>query len=312
MKKYLLKIALFFALMFVIDMVCGWAFGLLRNMARSGQTFKNEYIYRECDDDILILGSSKADHHYLPSVFEDSLGLTCFNAGEMGCGIIPAYIRYNMVRKRHKPKLVLYEVTPSYDYLQDNDYSSYLGVIRQYAYIDLVRKVIIDFSDRFEGFKIISSLYRNNSKLMMNIKNVFSKPDQWKGYEPLYGKLSRSETLDTIQKDFSVDSLKWSYMLKLAQEIMADSVQLIYIISPVYKGGGNGMSEEYAPIVSLCEKHNLPLINNLSLKQFECDKEYYQDEVHLNHNGAICYSQFVVGQIKKLDCGSQLIFRTNP
>ena len=107
MKKYLLKIALFFALMAVIDVACGWIFGILRSKARGGQTHKNEYISNVCEDDILILGSSKADHHYVPSVFEDSLGLTCYNAGEMGCGIIPAYVRYKMVSQRHKPKLYL-------------------------------------------------------------------------------------------------------------------------------------------------------------------------------------------------------------
>ena len=166
MKKYLLKIALFFALMAVIDVVCGLVFDILRSKARGGQTRKNEYINNICEDDILILGSSKADHHYVPSVFEDSLGLTCYNAGEMGCGIIPAYIRYKMVSKRHALKLVIYELTPDYDYLRDDGYSQYLGVIRPYANQSTVKETYLDFSDDLEGLRLLSSMYRNNSKLI--------------------------------------------------------------------------------------------------------------------------------------------------
>ena len=82
---------------------------------------------------IIILGSSHAVRHYVPSVIQDSLGLTCYNCGEPGCGIIPAYARYKMVAERNKPKLVIYEVTPGYDYLVSDDYSKYLGKVRQYS-----------------------------------------------------------------------------------------------------------------------------------------------------------------------------------
>ena len=84
MKKFLVKVVLFFVIAAVLDVIFGWGFDLLRGKARGGQTHKNEYIANDCVDDILILGSSKADHHYVPSVFEDSLGLSCYNAGEMG------------------------------------------------------------------------------------------------------------------------------------------------------------------------------------------------------------------------------------
>ena len=212
MKRYFLKIALFFAFVAVIDICCNWGFQSLRCNAHSGQTYKNEYLYRECEDDILILGSSKAAHHYVPSIFEDSLAMTCYNAGEMGCGIIPAYVRYKMVSKRHKPKLVIYEVTPRYDFLKDDGYSTYLGVIRQYTGDNVVRNVYLEFSDDLEGIRLLSNMYRNNSKIISNVKDVLSDSDTYRGYEPLYGRLSpdtkRIKFVDTSEIKIEIDSLK--------------------------------------------------------------------------------------------------------
>lgn len=271
MKKFLLKVALFFVLVAVLDVICGWGFDILRSKARGGQTHKNEYIANECVDDILILGSSKADHHYVPSVFEDSLGLTCYNAGGMGCGIIPAYVRYKMVSERKKPKLVIYEVTPGYDYLVDNGYSSYLGVIRQYTDNKMVRDVYIDFSDELEGLRLVSNMYHNNSKLIMNVKDLLAKSDEFKGYEPLYGKMStpKNNSAEKANETVSVDTLKWSYMERLVEKTKKDSVPLVFIISPSY---GGKLSADYEPIIQFCKKNGIPLIDNIGNLSFVSNK----------------------------------------
>lgn len=297
MKKFLLKVALFFLLVAVLDVICGWGFDILRSKARGGQTHKNEYIANECVDDILILGSSKADHHYVPSVFEDSSGLTCYNAGEMGCGIIPAYVRYKMVSERKKPKLVIYEVTPGYDYLVDDGYSSYLGVIRQYTGNKMVRDVYIDFSDELEGLRLLSNMYRNNSKLIMNAKDLLAKPDEFKGYEPLYGKMGtpKDNKEEKANEAVSVDTLKWFYMERLVKETKKDSVPLLFVISPTYSGE---LSTKYESVVELCEKYNIPLINNTGSAFFLNNNKLFQDGTHLNHTGAVAYSQMVVPQIE--------------
>ena len=221
--------------MALIDVGCGWAFNLLRSRARGGQTFKNEYVIYHCSDDILILGSSRADHHYVPKVFEDSLGECCYNAGEMGCGIIPAYVRYKMVSNRHKPRLVIYEVTPEYDYLKDNSYSSYLGVIRQYVGDKMIRDVYLDFSNELEGMRLMSNLYRNNSKIVTNVKDFMTQSNPYKGYEPLFGifhpRQRVSNTMGNIIT-YEIDSLKLSYVEKLICATKNDNVPLVFMMSP--------------------------------------------------------------------------------
>ena len=301
MKKYLLKIALFFALMAVIDVACGWAFGILRSKLKGGRSYKNEYINNICEEDIMVLGSSKADHHYVPSVFEDSLGLSCYNAGEMGCGIIPAYVRYKIVSIRHKPKLVLYEVTPKYDYLQDNGYSHYLGVIRPYASDPIIKPVYLDFSDNIESLRLLSNMYRNNSCIINVLKDLLKPSPDEKGYEPLFGTINSKLVNKDIQEEDAheiiIDPLKYKYVEKLIEDTKKDHVPLVFIISPSVRQV-NDVSD-YEPMFELCQKHSVPLINNIACDSFVGESKYYQDWTHLNHKGAIVYSHYVVSQIIK-------------
>lgn len=302
MKKFILKVTLFFVFAAVIDVLCGWGFDWLRSKAHGGQTYKNEYVSKFCKDDIIILGSSKADHHYVPRVFEESLGLNCYNAGEMGCGIIPGFIRYKQVVSRHKPKLVIYEVTPRYDYLDDNGYANYLGTIRQYTYTKVVRDVYLDFSDEFEKIRLMSGMYRNNSKLVDNLKDILFPAPSNKGYEPLFGTMVYNPSNiknNNERKAVTVDSLKLAYVEKLIFDCRLNDIPLLFIISPTLYGGE--VSEEYSIIFNLCSHHKVPILNNWNSPLITGIGEYFQDGLHLNNNGAVQYSKLVVHQIEHLN-----------
>ena len=58
---------------------------------------RDNYICDKSVDDILIFGSSRAVHHYNSSMIEDSLGMSCYNCGDDGNGIILSYGRLSMI-----------------------------------------------------------------------------------------------------------------------------------------------------------------------------------------------------------------------
>lgn len=301
MKSFLLKICLFFAIVVVMDLAFGKVFDLLRSKAQGGRTYKNEYVFNHCKDDILVLGSSRASHHYVPSVIEDSLGLTCYNAGEEGCGIIPAYVRYRLVADRKKPKLVIYEITPGYDYLTDHGgYSSYLGAIRQYADRKEVRDMYLDFSDEFEPVRLLSRMYRNNSCVIKNIKDIVRPTPNNKGYDPLLGVINpQGKGKANSQNNLiSMDSLKLSYIERLIKETRSDGVALAFFISPFFNEQDDLV--DYEPITALSGKYGIPIINNADNKQFVGVAEFFQDYTHLNNDGAVAYTQYIIPQISDL------------
>ena len=298
MKKFIVKIGIFFLLVAIIDVVCGFGFDFLRSHAKGGSTAKQYYISEKCEDDILILGSSKADRHYVPSVIMDSLGVTCYNCGEPGCGIIPAYARYKMVAERHKPKLVIYEVTPNYDYFVADDYSKYLGRVRQDTDKESVKELYSVFGDDLEKVRQLSNMYRNNSAILHNAMDIFASSDKYFGYEPLFGVLkSESKSSNMKKNEHVLDTLKYSYVEKLFAQIIEDDVPLVCMISPQPYPNDEELAS-FEPAIRLCQKYDIPFIDNRKMDIFAGNKSCFQDFTHLNHTGAIAYTQQIIPTIK--------------
>lgn len=306
MRKYLLKIAFFFALMAVIDVVSGFAFQFFTSKAKYGDTYKNNYIANISTDDVIILGSSHAARHYVPSVIQDSLGLSCYNCGEPGCGIIPAYARYKMIAERKKPRLVIYEATPGYDYFVSDDYSKYLGRIRQYSNKEAVAEMYETLGDDLEPMRLMSSLYRNNSNIVQNIMDLVVPSKNNYGYEPLYGKItkeaveSRKET--QVEKDIKsreIDSLKLSYVERLFADTKSNGVSIICIVSPSFCSRAEEEKGDYLPVIELCKKYNIPYVDYDNYEGITGEMELFQDFGHMNDKGARIFTASLTPFLKQ-------------
>ena len=91
MKKYIVRIILFFAIVVLVDFVVGWAGDYLQTHAKGGDTKAINDLVKKDQHDILILGSSRAHHHYDTPFLSDTLNLDVYNAGYDGNGVILAY-----------------------------------------------------------------------------------------------------------------------------------------------------------------------------------------------------------------------------
>lgn len=114
-----------------LDLLSGFIFREMTNKAKGGDTARNEYIAHKVDAPILIFGSSRAIHHYVPKIFRDSLGIDCYNCGQDGMGIILFYGRYKMITQRYIPKVIVYDVLSGFDLEQGDNYS-YIGWLKPY------------------------------------------------------------------------------------------------------------------------------------------------------------------------------------
>ena len=299
MKRYLTLIAVFFALVAVVDVCCGFGFDYLKSHAKGGETYKHYYIAEKCEADVLILGSSRAARHYVPSIIEDSLGLSCYNAGEPGCGIIPAYAYYKMVAERHKPKLVIYEVTPEYDYFVADDYSKYLGSVKQYKSKEPVRELYSTFGSRYELWKSISNMYEYNSCIINYSLNLIKTSKSNKGFEPLYGQLNPDLiSKDDIKKEMSLDSLKCIYFEKLVKDITNNNVRLLIISSPDFYESDELKTNQYEYARYIADKYSVPFLDFSNDYRFIRNYEFFHDDCHLNLNGAEMFTKCIVTDLK--------------
>ena len=293
MKKFLLKVLIFFACVVVMDLAFGQFFSFLRTHAKGGSTANCEYIANRATDDIVILGSSRATHHYVPQIIEDSLGVTCYNCGEEGNGVVLAYGRLKMLTNRYKPKMIIYEITPSYDYGTTEPNNKYLGYLRPYYDNDGIKDVFDDFDDELFRIKMKSRMYQNTSRLLPNLLDIIITRDNNKGYEPLYGRIKdeKHKKYDNPNAYFECDSLKLEYVEKIIKLAKSKGIPIFFFISPRY---GEDDMEAYRPAFSLCNKYDVPVCNYIDDKDVDNHSQYFQDIGHLNDAGARFYTNKVI------------------
>lgn len=279
-----------------MDFMWGGVFSWLRDHAKGGSTENCEYIANRCESDIIILGSSRATHHYVPQIIEDSLGISCYNCGEEGNGIVLAYGRFKMLTERYKPKLIIYEMTPGYDYGSNEPNTKYLGYLRPYYRIKSIKSIISVFDDNLSFLKMKSKMYQNTGKLLPNIIDCIIFRDNKKGYAPLYGKIDTDKVNEISEnKGYVVDSVKLRYLEQIIVDAKRMDIPIVFMISPKY--GLNSDVSIYQPEIALCEKYNMPFCNFVDYPPIANDADYFQDLEHMNDHGAVTYTQMLVKEM---------------
>lgn len=296
MRKFLLKVLLFFACVVVMDFAFGLFFSFLRTHAKGGSTANCEYIANRATDDIIILGSSRASHHYVPQIIEDSLGMSCYNCGEEGNGVVLAYGRFRMLTSRYKPKLIIYEMTPGYDYGTTEPNNKYLGYLRPYYSKDGINGLFADFDDELSPLKMKSKMYQNTAKLLPNVVDNIIFRDNMRGYSPLEGKLNPDKVKNVEAETCQVvDSLKLKYVEQIIVEAKKQNILILFMISPTY--GIDSDISSYGPEIALCEKHNVPYYNFANYSPIAGNADCFQDMGHMNNNGALEYTKMIIKEM---------------
>ena len=94
-KTELQKVFLGIIAIIVLLVAADWAVGTwsekMYYKSKYGIFRRQIYCMQESHDELLIMGSSRADHQYVSGIFEDSLGLKTYNAGSEGMCIYYQY-----------------------------------------------------------------------------------------------------------------------------------------------------------------------------------------------------------------------------
>lgn len=297
MKKFLIKIALFFAIVAIVDLGYGKVGDYLRDHAKGGMAAKVHYICEECNDDIIMMGSSRMQHHYVPQVFEDSLGMTCYNAGMDGNGILLSYGFLEMMLERFHPKRIIYDVSSFDMYTDDN--TKYLDYMKPYYWNEheSVAGIFRDV-DGMERWKMLSSLYRYNSKLFQMIgDNMHPLSNLEKGYSPLYRTMDYDPPMPSGEAKREEDCLKIQYLRKFIVKAQENDVELVFVASPTWHGLHK--TSFNIPILSLCDELNVDFMDCYYDSIICSSHEYWSDGTHMNDNGAKAFSVELVSRLRK-------------
>lgn len=290
MRKFVLHLILFIALVALADFLLGMGCLYMRKHAQNGTFQHMEYAAKTCEDSILIFGSSRALHHYSPKVISDSLGFSCHNFGHEGMGVLYTYGLLQLTVSHHVPKIIIYDYC-RFDNKKD-DPLTYLTYLRPYCDYPCIKDYFQELAP-VEYVKDLSLTYRFNSKLLQLIYGIANKTKMTNGFQPLKGHIKNSTP--TIYGS-EVDSIKYEYMTKMIEICQAKGIQLIFFISPYFNGNNPTFPEAYK---DLFDHYGIRYFDNQDADGFKLNKEYFRDRTHLNKEGAVAYTQYIIHQIRE-------------
>lgn len=281
----------------IVDVISG---KILLNMMSNAKpsTMKDMFdVTRSCKEDIVVLGSSRAAHHYDSRIIEDSLEMSCVNYGSQDNGIVLMYGRYKMLTRYHIPKMIIYDIHSPFD-LWQGDNSKYLPRLRPFASDSTIRNYIYRI-DESENLKLNSNLYRFNGMFQELLAVQFRADNNlYHGYAPLYGQMKSIPVVGNTKEQPAVtDTLKLNLFREMIKDCNKKGVKLCFLVSPSFK---RGYFKTVDPILKMCRDYGVPyeLYDKPDAFPLECG--YFFDSSHLNDKGAKLYTKKVIPFLRKV------------
>ncbi len=144
---------------------------------------------------------------------------------------------------------------------------------------------------------MISKMYQNTTRLIPNLADNIFYRDNKKGYSPLFGKMDGAifKPESNKSKGEEIDSLKLSYVEKVIELAQTNGIQILFMVSPRY--GGQSSIEKYHPAIELCKKHGVQVCDYINCSDIVNKDFYFQDAGHMNHEGAVVYTNLLVKEV---------------
>ncbi len=304
MKRFLLIAILLIGL----DQALGLLLSRLYLHTTSGKTGGNINGILQQKADVLILGSSRARHHVVPAILEDSLSVSVFNAGLDGHDFLCAVMLFDLWTRAHPPpKVILLHVDPVslLNYQRELERTIiFSGYFRE---SDRVRSILV-MRGKYEWLKYLSSSYRFNGKVLPIIKNLIMSPDPTShGYVGLKGSpqsgVRQAVDLTRITTDEYANpfwDLKLSYLAELARYSKANGTRLILFHSPYPQEDLSTVAEWSRRLAALQSSYEGVEFLDLAARAHEIfvgRADLFWDKSHLNSKGAEIFSTLLAAEV---------------
>lgn len=298
LKKYILNIVIFFCIVAGIDFCFGEIMDKVYLSVKGGDIKEMNEVCLEKEYDVIVMGSSRAQHHYVSRIISDSLGMSCFNTGKDGQGIILMYGIFRMILNRYEPSLIIYDIC-GLDLLkniEDSNNERYVSLLKPYIKQPYIGEYIRDVSFK-EWLKSKSSLYRYNSISILALRNA-TKQNAYNGdgYSRLEGIMDYDPIVTRENTNSEIDPVKMYYFKSFIQTAMDKGIRLVCVLSPCY---GNMSPNYYLPLFEVCYKNGIPVLDYFDDENFSSKKELFKDSWHLNDSGAKLFTQKMVSDLLK-------------
>lgn len=294
------KVLCFIFILFILDFSIGSILKYLYFKQDAGLLYRTTYSLDSTTADFLIFGSSTANHHYDPSVFEKRLDMSVYNTGRDANTIFYNYAVFQSILKRYRPKAAILDFNVGeFKVMQDN--YDRISSLLPYYHSNPEVQPIIRLKGPFEKFKLISKIYPYNSLLFTILvgNTEYNKSRDYindkNGFIPLNHVWEKSIRTSFPAK-YKIDSTKIRILKSFVQECENNNIKLYICISPRFiKYTEKDLSVEI--VHKIANEYNVPFYNFSNDTLFWNHPDLFADQVHLNGEGAEVFSNKVLDKI---------------
>jgi hypothetical protein len=187
-KKFFIKLFIFLAIVVLFDFAIGAALRHYYFKQESGVQYRTTYSMEQTKADLVIFGSSRATHHYVPDVFEQRLNMSYYNVGRDGNFIFYHYAVLKSILKRYTPKIIILDISGAEFSVGQDSYDRLSALLPYYKTHPEIRP-IVELKSEYEKIKLASSIYPFNSSIITialgNAEFNKKRNDDTEGYVPL-------------------------------------------------------------------------------------------------------------------------------
>lgn len=297
-NRFFLKFLLIAVVIFMCDRGIGAILKKFYFLQESGVSYRITYSMDSTLADILVFGSSRANHSYVPEVFEKRLSSTFYNTGKDGNFILYNHAIFKAITERYCPKMIIIDINPEELGYNANEYERLSALLPYYKSNPEIRD-IVNLRGPFEKIKHISAIYPYNSLILMiamgNLEsNKLRKPDD-KGYIPLYGTMKQEEK-DTLKiSTGNFDENKFHALEDIISTCKEKNIDLIFVHSPVWNINQFNFYDN--KLYELCSSQGIRYFDMSNDLTFISNYRYFADIGHLNDEGAKVFSKMLIGSI---------------
>jgi len=296
-KKIIFNIIIVAFVVGIIDFAMG---SLLRHFyfnEMSGLHFRTTYSMDSTKANVLVFGSSRANHHYVPEVFEDSLKTSFYNTGRDGNGVFFQTALLRSVLKRYMPQIIILDYAGGFEKGEDayDKMSSLLPYYRSHKEI----RNIVELKSPYEKIKLISEIYPFNSQILtIGIGNLeYNKKRGFdnNGYVALHGEWQVKIDSVKTSSTYEVDSNKLGAFREFLILAKKSGARVYVIYSPIFLKFN--INQEIDICHDICSHENVTFWDFSKDPLFLNDNHLFQNVGHLNQNGALIFSKLVCNKI---------------
>ena len=298
MKKLTISILFILVGVFVADRLGGMAMWWVNQHTQDVTGPKIKHLVYDADEDAIMMGTSRCNSHYVPSIISDTIGMSVYNGGvDASNNIYSHYIVLNHILAHHSPKVICLEV-------QATDYSIQHGAFNSISFFapyfgkNEQSDSVFRLAGSYWKYKI-SHLYRYNSKAVSNIAGLLINRHEGgdNGYIPNPPPPHHPEDLTHFITHRYVDTTKIKIIQRFADLCRQHHVKLIFVVSPMYVKVD---TDFYDVLKAFAKQNKIPFMDYHTTGLFLDHPEYFRDNTHLWDKGARAYSSIFASDLKKI------------